>query len=300
MLQCGPGTQMFQFCMCLITGQARSSRDAWASGPSPSPLPGVGAGGYGCGVDTCGMRIWVPYHLDEYLPDLDLPLVPDEVIAADLPPGDVWDRLAMLYEQVASAVADSAGSDSPPVVISGDCTTALGTMTGLQRVGIDAGIVWFDAHGDVQTLETTMSGYLGGLPLRLLVGYRPELISVRLGLRAVPEQRVALVGARDLDPPEVAYLAGASILRHGIQELASADLPDGPLYVHLDLDVIDRAHVPGLRYPVAGGPGPAQVAEALHVLLGTGRVAAVGIACTWHPGNSAAASIRPHLDAALA
>jgi arginase len=53
---------------------------------------------------------------------------------------------------------------------------------------VDAGIVWIDAHGDVQTLETTASGYLGGLPLRLLVGYRPELIADRLGLRPVPER----------------------------------------------------------------------------------------------------------------
>ncbi len=60
------------------------------------------------------------------------------------------------------------------------------------------GIVWLDAHSDVQTLETTASGYLGGLPLRLLIGYRPGLIAARLGLRPVAEQRVLLAGARDL------------------------------------------------------------------------------------------------------
>jgi arginase len=151
----------------------------------------------------------------------------------------------------------------------------------------------------VQTLETTTSGYLGGLPLRLLVGYRPELIAARLGLRVVPERQITLVAARDLDPPEVSYLAGAQI-RHQIHELGPGGLPAGSLYVHLDLDVIDPAHLPGLRYPTPGGPGPAQVAQALHELLGTGQVAAVGIACTWHPGHSAAATIRPHLDTALA
>jgi arginase len=66
------------------------------------------------------------------------------------------------------------------VVVSGDCTTALGTVAGLQRAGIDPGIVWFDAHGDVQTVETTASGHPGGLPLRLLTGYRPELIAARI------------------------------------------------------------------------------------------------------------------------
>jgi arginase len=166
--------------------------------------------------------------------------------------------------------------------------------------GCRARIVWFDAHGDVQTLETTTSGYLGGLPLRLLVGYRPELIAAQLGLRAVPERQVILVGARDLDPPEVSYLAGAQIRRSEVGRLDAAGLPGGPLYVHLDLDVIDPAQLPGLRLPVPGGPSPAQVTGALNALLGTGRVAAIGIACTWHPGHSAAAAIRQHLDAALA
>jgi arginase len=244
--------------------------------------------------------IQVPYHLDEYLPELDVPLPPDAVITPDLDAGDVWGRLAALYSGLAAAVAGEAGRGGLPVVVSGDCTTALGTMSGLQQAGIEAGIVWFDAHGDVQTLETTTSGYLGGLPLRLLVGYRPELIAARLGLRAVPERQVILVGARDLDPPEVSYLAGAQIRRSEVGGLDAAGLPSGPLYVHLDLDVIDPAQLPGLRLPVPGGPNPAQVTGALNSLLGTGRVAAIGIACTWYPGHSAAAAIRQHLDAALA
>jgi arginase len=244
--------------------------------------------------------IQIPYHLDEYLPDLDVPLPPDTVITADLPAGDVWDRLSALYAGLAGAVAAEAGRGGRPVVVSGDCMTALGTMSGLQRAGVQAGIVWFDAHGDVQTLETTTSGYLGGLPLRLLVGYRPELIAARLGLRAVPEHQVALVDARDLDPPEVSYLAGAQIRRSEVGELDAAGLPGGPLYVHLDLDVIDSGQLPGLRFPAPGGPSPAQVTGALSALLGTGRVAAIGVACTWYPGHSAADRIRQHLGAALA
>ena len=244
--------------------------------------------------------IQVPYHLDEYLPDLDVPLPPDTVIIADLPAGDVWDRLSALYAGLAGAVAAEAGRGGRPVVVSGDCMTALGTMSGLQRAGVQAGIVWFDAHGDVQTLETTTSGYLGGLPLRLLMGYRPELIAARLGLRAVPEHQVSLVDARDLDPPEVSYLAGAQIRRSEVGELDAASLPGGPLYVHLDLDVIDSGQLPGLRFPAPGGPSPAQVTGALSALLGTGRVAAIGVACTWYPGHSAADRIRQHLGAALA
>jgi arginase len=145
----------------------------------------------------------VPYHLDEYLPDLDLPDWPAQTITAELPPGDTWARLAVLYGRVADAVASAVGDGTQPVVLSGDCTTSLGTMAGLQQAGLDPGIVWFDAHGDVQTLQTT-------------------------------------------------YLAGAAIGRAEVTGLDPAVLPDGPLYVHLDLDVIDPAVLPGLRYPAPG------------------------------------------------
>jgi arginase len=243
--------------------------------------------------------IKVPYYLDEHVPDLDVPLRATHVVTAELPPGDIWDRLAVLNEAVADVVAGAAGRGETPVVACADCTTALGTVAGLQRAGLVDGIVWLDAHGDVQTLETTSSGFLGGMPLRILVGYRPELIAARLGLRPVPERQVLLAGARDLDPPEISYLESAAIRQAEVTELDQAGLPEGRLYLHVDLDVIDSAAVPGMRYPAPGGPGPAEVADAVRRLLGTGRVAAVGLACTWHPGHDAAARVAPHLAAAL-
>jgi arginase len=109
-----------------------------------------------------------------------------------------------------------------------------------------------------------------------------------------------LAGARDLDPPEIAYLQGSAIRRASVVDLAAVPLPDGPLYVHLDLDVIDPIGVPGLRYPAPGGPNCAQVTAALGALLVTGRVAAVGIACTWHPGHEAAAAVGDRLESVLA
>ena len=243
--------------------------------------------------------IAVPYHLDEHLPDLDLPRPPERVITADLPAAGTWDRLAVLYAAVAGAVAGAARDGAVPVITSGDCTTALGTVAGLQRAGLAPAIVWLDAHGDVQTPETTASGYLGGMPLRLLTGYRPELIAARLGLAPVPEERIVLAGARDLDPPEAAYLAAAPIRRPAVSALAADGLPDGPLYVHVDLDVLDPAALPGLRYPAPGGSSPDELAAALHRLAATGRVAAVGLACTWYPGRAAAAHLPASLTSAL-
>ena len=200
--------------------------------------------------------IGVPYHLDEYLPDLDLTPEPAELITPELPAGEIWSRLAALYTAVARAVTRGRADDGRPVVVaSGDCLTALGAVAGLQAAGADPAVVWFDAHGDVQTPETTSSGYLAGMSLRLLTGYRPELIASRLGLRPVSEDRIVLVGARDLDPPEVTYLDRAPIRRRQVTDLSGADLPDGPLYVHVDLDVIDAAQPPRPALPHARRPG---------------------------------------------
>jgi len=64
--------------------------------------------------------------------------------------------------------------------------------------------------------------------------------------------------------------------------------------------VIDPADLPGLRYSAPGGPDPGQVADAVGMLWATGRVAAVGIACTWYPGHGAATHVRPHLSRVFA
>jgi arginase len=199
--------------------------------------------------------IAVPFHLDEHLPDLELPLAADRTITPDLPPGSPWERMALLYEEVAEAVAAEARAGRVPVMVSGDCTTSLGVVAGLQRAGRDPRVVWFDGHGDVQTPETTSSGYVGGFPVRQLVGGSDRTAPDRLGLRPVPEQDVVLVDARDLDPPEAEYLARAAI----------------------------RA---------TGGPALAAVTAAVRTVVAAGGVAAVGLACTYRPGSGADRQLR--------
>jgi arginase len=246
--------------------------------------------------------VLVPYHLDEHLPDLTITFPPGTdvtTVVATLPPGGPWTRMAALYDAVATEVARSARAGAVPVVASGDCTTAFGTLAGLQRAGVDASVVWFDAHGDVQSLETTTSGYLGGMPLRMLVGYRPELICDPLGLHPIAEDRAVLVDARDLDPAEVDYLAAAAIRHRTVEGLAARDLPTGPLLLHLDLDVLDPDDLPGLLFPVPGGPAAAAVLAAVRRVVATGRVVAVDLACTWRSGPADPGGVRARLVADL-
>lgn len=246
--------------------------------------------------------ISVPYHLDEQLPDFDVPLPAGADVTeltVDLPAADVWARLVRLYDSVAGAVERTTRPDAAVTVVSGDCTVSIGMLAGLQRAGLDASVVWFDAHGDLQTLETTTSGYLGGMALRFLLGYRPDRIAEPLGLRPPPEERVVLVDARDLDPPEVGYLASARLRRLPLDELSADALPSGPLLVNLDLDIIDPADLPGLRFPAADGPDAATVLRAAGTVLDSGRVAALNVACTWDAGRADPDGVRERLVTAL-
>jgi arginase len=257
--------------------------------------------------------IIVPYHLDEHTPDLDIPLPPGTSVTTtivadlaeadlaeeDLPEASVWSRLGHLYEAVAAAVATSVRTGGMSTVVSGDCMVALGTVAGVQRAGVSPSIVWFDAHGDVQTLETTVSGYLGGMPLRILLGYRPELISQQLGLTALTTRQAVLVDGRDLDPPEVEFLAESGLRRHGVDELTADLLPDGPLVLHLDLDVVDADELTGLRFPASAGPTATSVLAAAARVLATGRVVAMDVCCTWHPGVDDPTGRRAHILATL-
>ncbi|HEX5493873.1 MAG TPA: arginase family protein [Mycobacteriales bacterium] len=187
--------------------------------------------------------------------------------------------MAALYEQVAEAVHQ----DDRPVVLSGDCTTSLGTLTGLQRRGLDPAVVWFDAHGDLNTPRTSPSGYLGGMPLAIALGHGDRAVSRHLRLRRIQPEQVLLVDARDLDPGERELIAAAPIRHVPVGEVSTWLVPDGPVYLHVDLDVLDPEEIDGLRFPAPGGPSVGTVIEAIRTVMSTGRVVAVGIACALFP-----------------
>jgi arginase len=244
-------------------------------------------------------RIAVPYFLTRHQPDVDLLVRLDSEVRVELADEQGWAPLLPLYESVADAVSEVVATGGRPTVMCGDCTVALGVVAGLQRAGRDPGIVWFDAHGDVQTMETTTSGFLGGMPLRVLVGYRPELIAAPLRLRAIAEQDVVLVDARDLDPPEREYLSGSPMRRMALADLSPGALPPGPLFVHVDLDIVDPGELPDVRYPAPGGPSLADVLDAVTMLVRTGAVVGLCIACTWSPGTVIADYVRARVESVV-
>jgi arginase len=224
-------------------------------------------------------RIVVPYHHAEPLPGLANAFAADD--AAVVSKGPAGAMLVRLYDQVAARVA---ACEAPVVVASGDCTTSLAIVAGLQRRGIAPGVIWLDAHGDFHTPHTTRSGYFGAMALAMLVGRAGAAFARSIGLQHVAEGACALAGARDLDPPERDALAASAVRRiDDVTALAHADLPPPPWYVHLDVDVIDPGDLPPLRFPAPGGPSASAVAGALRALASRGTIAALGVACTLTP-----------------
>lgn len=221
--------------------------------------------------------IAVPYHLDERLDPSPLPVATHSTIEAELTGETPWARMSTLYEHVAEAVART----DRPTVMSADCTTALGVLAGLQRAGLEPGIVWYDAHGDFNTDETTDSGYLGGMPVALATGRGDATVRDWLGLVPIADEDVLLADARDLDPREATALGTSRVRRTRVESVPGEVLPDRPLYVHIDFDVLEPRELDGLLLPVPGGPTLHDLAKSLRGLAAVRRVAALGIACTW-------------------
>ncbi len=177
-----------------------------------------------------------------------------------------------LQRGVAAAVRSALEANSFPIVLSGNCNmAALGTLGGLASAEI--GILWFDAHGDFNTPETTIGGFLDGMALAMATGRCWRGLLNRLpGFAPVDERNVVLLGARDLDPLEARTLSesAVSVLSPNEVRERSDEVLDRlrgrvrDLYVHVDLDVLDpETHGRANRFAVADGLSLDDVASVL-------------------------------------
>ena len=175
---------------------------------------------------------------------------------------------------VALANAIAAYPDHFPIVLSGDCVNCTGAVKGLSTHHNNINVMWYDAHGDFNTPETSPSGFLGGMPLAALVGRGNQYLLEALDLQPLPESNVFISDARDLDPAEGDNLRSSDVrFLEDVQQYLTVDLPDAPLYIHLDVDVVDAAQMPGLGYPANNGPSVDNVCATLKRLATDGNVA---------------------------
>jgi arginase len=178
--------------------------------------------------------------------------------------------LALAYPEalvVAEATLDeqsaalARGLPTRPLVVGGCCCAHVGTIRGLAVRYDRLAVVWLDAHGDLNTPETSPSGNLWGMPLRMAI----DEGSIRAS-------DVALVGARDLDPPEAEYVTAQGIDDDVARALEGADA----VYVALDVDVLEPGAVPCFM-PEPGGPSAADVEAVLLDVAARTRVAGLGL-----------------------
>ena len=169
--------------------------------------------------------------------------------------------------RLAALVAEVVGDGALPLVLGGDHSIALGTLAGLRRAaGEPGGVIWIDAHGDLNTPGTSPTGNVHGMPLAAALGLAGEgFLHPALELPAVDPGRVVLLGVRSLDPAErvliretgIRAITMTEIDRIGIERavLEAIDRASGPGFVHvsLDLDAIDPEVAPGVGTPVQGG-----------------------------------------------
>jgi arginase len=152
-----------------------------------------------------------------------------------------------------------------PVVLGGCCCSHVGAVEGLATRHERLAVVWFDAHGDLNTPESSPSGNLWGMPFRML-----------LDSGTVHPADAVLVGARNLDPPEVEFLA-ASGLRSGIGEIEGALAGVDAVYVAFDVDVLDPDDEVVCFMPEPGGLTVLEAVAILRGIAGERAVAGVGL-----------------------
>jgi arginase len=188
---------------------------------------------------------------------------------------DLRDARATL-EAAAAAIAEA----DRPLLTATDCSICVATVPAVARRWPDAWLLWLDAHGDFNTPETTPSGFLGGMCLAGAVG----LWDTGYGAGPGPE-RVVLVDGRDLDAAEVELIE-----RHGV---VRTDDPAGALtgrevFVHLDVDILDPAVMPGQLYPAAGGLDAGELHDLLADVAARARIVGAEITCFSTPELSGA------------
>lgn len=193
------------------------------------------------------------------------------------------EQIGALLAPLREAVTGAARAGRRPVSVAGDCISAIGVLAGLQEAGITPTLLWFDAHGDFNTWETTPSGFLGGMPLAMIAGRGEQALLEAVGLAPLPESHVILAGARDLDPGEAEAVAASEVTHfERVADLLSGELPEGPLYVHFDCDVLDPTAAPAMYYPAPGGPDAETLRRVFERLAKTGRIVAASLS-SWAP-----------------
>ncbi len=197
--------------------------------------------------------------------------------------------IAQVCNAVYLAASQAMSEGVIPVFLGGDHSVAIGTIGGVTASG-PCGLIWIDAHGDFNTLESSSSGNVHGMPLAALLGEgAPELISVGRSGAKLSAQNVVLVGLRDLDAKEKERLKKSGMLlftmrdvdEQGMGQVARAALEwlDHCEHIHvsLDVDALDPNEAPGVGTPVPGGLSYREAQLLMEIIADSQRLSSLDI-----------------------
>lgn len=183
----------------------------------------------------------------------------------------VRDRQAQVYTSL----------DGLVVTIGGDCGVELAAVARATDIDDGVALVWFDAHPDLNTPESSPSSAFAGMVLRTLVG---DGAAGLVPARPVSTDRVVLVGAREFDASEEAYLPTSGIRSIEVAETSAESIVAAltatgatRVYIHIDLDVLDPAEIDGLDTPVPFGIGAATLVDSIRAIAGAFELVGAGI-----------------------
>lgn len=205
-------------------------------------------------------------------------LQPEKRVRVPFNPRDRWltaAREACILLQDAVATSLKAGARCG--VLGGECTLVAGTISGALQIEPELLLLYFDAHGDFNTVATTPSHFVGGMCLAHVCGKQVAPL-LWPGVRKIAEDHAYLVGARELDPGESGNLQRSKVHRVPFDRdvldapFLLAAVRRKPVWLHIDLDVVDPRELPAVGLPVDGGPPLAALAE---ILISISQVADV-------------------------
>ncbi len=201
----------------------------------------------------------------EDMGNIDVPIA--ETCSVTDPRLKYIDCIVPMARRAAGAVATSMRAGHFPLVLGGDHSLSLGSIRGAAK-GRTVGVIWVDAHADFNTHGTTPSGNIHGMPLAALCGLGDNRLTQLWDETSpvIDPRRVAIIGARDLDPGEKSNLREAGVMVMGMEQIDRIGMVaaiekaiervsrhvDG-LYLSFDMDVMDPRHAPGVGTPVAAG-----------------------------------------------
>jgi arginase len=208
-----------------------------------------------------------------------------------------WNRLGLANGTLARIVAADRKEGYFPVGLLANCSSLMGMLAGLQHSGatsrpLRVGLVFIDAHGDINTPETTLSGMLGGMPVAISAGLCLSRLRLKSGLDpALPESHIVLGGVRDTDPLEQDTIDRSQVELLSVDDIKtrSANIDrqmkrlseaTDVIYVHVDMDVLDPREVAGHPLTVPNGPTSLELGAALTQMFKYEKAAAFGVAST--------------------